>query len=38
MLTNIQVLRLHKAFGNDSSVNITLSKPQLQKMEYSGAF
>ena len=38
MLTNIQVLRLHKAFGNDSSANITLSKSQLHKIEYSGAF
>ena len=31
LLTNTQVSRLHKAFANDSSANIKLSKTQLHK-------
>ena len=36
--TNTQVLRLHKAFANGSSVNIKLSKIQLHKVGQSGGF
>ena len=36
LLTNTQVLRLHKAFANNSSANIKLSKTQLHKIEQSG--
>ena len=32
-LTNTQVLRFRKAFTNNSSANITLSKTQLYKIE-----
>ena len=35
---NTQVLKLCKAFGNNSSANITLSKTQLHKIEQSGGF
>ena len=38
LLTNTQVLRLLKAFVNDSSANIKLSKPLLQKVGQSGGF
>ena len=38
LLTNTQVSRLHKAFANNSSVNIKLSKTQLHKMRQSGGF
>ena len=38
LLTNTQVLRLLKAFVNDSSTNIKLSKPLLQKVGQSGGF
>ena len=31
LLTNTQVSRLHKAFANDSSANVKLSKTQLHK-------
>ena len=32
LLTNTQVSRLRKAFGNGSSTNIKLSKPQLHEI------
>ena len=32
LLTNTQVLKLHKAFANNSSANIKLSKTQLHKI------
>ena len=35
-LTNTQVLRLQKAFANNSSANIKLSKTQLHKIGQSG--
>ena len=38
LLTNTQVLRLCKAFPNNSSVNIRLSKTQLHKIGQSGGF
>ena len=38
LLTNIQVLRLHKAFVNNLSINIKLSKTQLHKIGQSGGF
>ena len=38
LLTNTQVSNLHKAFANNSSVNIKLSKTQLSKMIQSGGF
>ena len=36
--TNRQVLNLHKAFANHSSIDIKLSKTQLSKMIQSGGF
>ena len=36
LLTNTQVLRLCKAFANNSSANIKLSKTQLDKIGQSG--
>ena len=38
LLTNRQVLNLRKAFANNSSTNIKLSKSQLSKMIQSGGF
>ena len=38
LLTNRQVANLHKAFANNSSVNIKLSKTQLSKTLQSGGF
>ena len=38
LLTNIQVSRLHKAFANNPSANIKLSKTQLHKIRQSGRF
>ena len=38
LLTNTQVSKLRKAFGNGSSANIKLSKTQLHKIEQSGGF
>ena len=38
LLTNTHVLRLCKAFANNSSVNIKLSKSQLVKIAQSGRF
>ena len=38
LLTNRQVLNLRKAFVNNSSTNIKLSKTQLSKMIQSGGF
>ena len=38
LLTNTQVLKLHKAFANGSSTNIKLSKTQLHKIGQSGGF
>ena len=38
MLTNRQVLNLHKAFANKSSTDIKLSKTQISKMIRSGGF
>ena len=38
LLTNRQVLNLPKAFANNSSVDIKLSKTQLSKMIQSGGF
>ena len=38
LLTNAQVLRLRKAFANNSSANIKLSKTQLHKIGKSGGF
>ena len=32
LLTNTKVLRLHKAFANNSSVNVKLSRTQLHKI------
>ena len=37
-MTNTQVLNLRKAFVNNSSANIKLSKTQLPKMIQSGGF
>ena len=36
LLTNTQVLRVRKAFANNSSANIKLSKTQLHKIGQSG--
>ena len=36
LLTNTQVSKLRKAFANNSSANIKLSKTQLHKIEQSG--
>ena len=38
LLTNTQVSKLRKAFANNSSVNIKLSKTQLHKIGQSGVF
>ena len=38
LFTNTQVLRLRKAFENNSSANIKLSKTQLHKIGQSGGF
>ena len=38
LLTNTQVSKLRKAFANNSSANIKLSKTQLHKIRQSGAF
>ena len=38
LLTNTQVSNLHKAFANNSSANIKLSKTQLLKMIQSEGF
>ena len=38
LLTNTQVSKLHKAFANNSSANIKLSKTQLHKVGQSGGF
>ena len=38
LLTNTQVSKLHKAFANNSSANIKLSKTQLHKIGQSGGF
>ena len=38
LLTNTQVLRLCKAFGNGSSANIKSSKTELHKIGQSGGF
>ena len=38
LLTNRQVANLHKAFANNSSANIRLSKTQLSKIVLSGGF
>ena len=38
LLTNTQNLKLCKAFANNSSANIKLSKTQLHKIGQSGAF
>ena len=38
LLTNTQVSRLRKAFANNSSANIKLSKTQLHKIGQSGVF
>ena len=38
LLTNRQVENLHKAFANNSSADIKLSKTQLSKMIQSGRF
>ena len=38
LLTNTQVLRLLKAFANNSSANTKLSKTLLHKMGLSGGF
>ena len=38
LLTNMQVSKLRKAFANDSSANIKLSKTQLHKIGQSGGF
>ena len=38
LLTNRQVANLHKAFANNLSTNIKLSKPQISKMIQSGWF
>ena len=36
LLTNTEVLKVHKAFANNASANIKLSKTQLNKIEQSG--
>ena len=36
LLTNTQISRLHKAFANNSSANINLSKIQIHKIGQSG--
>ena len=38
LLTNTQVLRLHKAFANNSSAHVKLPKTQLHKIGQSGGF
>ena len=38
LLTNTQVLKLCKAFANNSSANIKLLKTQLHKIGQSGGF
>ena len=38
LLTNRQVLNLHKSFANNSSADIKLPKTQLSKMIQSGGF
>ena len=38
LLTNRQILKLPKAFTNNSSANMKLSKTQLHKIEQSGGF
>ena len=38
LLTNIQILKLCKAFTNNSSANVKLSKTQLHKTGQSGGF
>ena len=38
LLTNRQVSNLHKAFANNSSTEIKLSKTQVSKMIQSGGF
>ena len=38
LLTNTQVLRLRKAFANNSSANIKLSKTQWHKIRQSAGF
>ena len=38
LLTNTQVLKLHKAFANDSSANMKLSKTHLHKIGQSEGF
>ena len=38
LLTNTQVSRFHKAFANNSSANIKLSKTQFQKIGQIGGF
>ena len=38
LLTNTQVSRLHKAFENNSSANIKLSKTQLHKIGQPGGY
>ena len=38
LLTNTQVLRIHKAFENGSSANINFSKTQLSKIVHLGGF
>ena len=38
LLTNRQILKLLKAFTNNYSANIKLSKTQLHKIEQSGGF
>ena len=38
LLTNTQVSKIRKAFGNGSSANIELSKTQLHKIGQSGGF
>ena len=38
LLTNRQVANIHKAFANNSSIDIKLSKTQLSKMIQSGGF
>ena len=38
MLTNIEISKLRKAFANNSSANIKLSKAQLHKVGQSGGF
>ena len=38
LLTNTQVANIHKAFANQSSIDIKLSKTQLSNMIQSGGF